>query len=575
MKRIAITMLIFVFVAGFAFAEEASGPSDQMDLSFSAEVSSTFGVDLDNGTTGFKNDASANLEVIFGSEAAKENSGEGVYGYVKVEDVKFSNGDGDPLGTINNTAGDYGVDTDADYSDDSYYANGNELLVFGHGDIVGQIMMNGAYITLWDGGKPSAKTDEASSIYSSRVDVFNSGKRYGVNVLKPTDGSEWPLWDLRGGLASSPWAESGGMQIGYAQDGLFDLGLNVTSAYAWDNANTHAEENQITLWSIDFNNDGDKVDTSITGIDEAVYGIDFNGDGDKIDTGLSVDETVKIPASGLDGNAYNMEVYGEFTGVENLTLAGSANFTFGYEDSDTDTDRAAALNTMGFGMNAEYEYALDDTFSIVPVVGADIVMPGDFKLIDTDLDGATYDELTFNTGYVDAEMGYQFAGGLRLKWPGTYDDDADNAIFAERTVFSGITVGADYSKSTTKDAKGDMNLSVSSWEDTEGGLIPGLGMALAFEMANLLEEAGETFYGFQGYVDYQVGMAKPYIGVNYIDYGETSDNQDMFLKAGLELTSIIPNTDLTFAWDSNEMIDGFGPNEDKMGAFTTEVTLNF
>ena len=75
MKKFLMVLLVAAIVAGFAFAE---GPSAEPTVTLSAEVSTTFGIDLDNSTSGFSNDASANLEVIFGDKADVEMTGEGV-----------------------------------------------------------------------------------------------------------------------------------------------------------------------------------------------------------------------------------------------------------------------------------------------------------------------------------------------------------------------------------------------------------------------------------------------------------------------------------------------------------------
>lgn len=468
MKKILMVLLMTALVAGFVFAE---GPSNEASVTLSAEVSTTFGVDLDNGTSGFKNDASANLELIFGDEADVEKTGDGVYGYIKIEDAKLSNGDGDV----------YASPGDAD-----------QLLVFTTGDIVGKVVFGPAYVTLWDGGKPSASVDEASAVYAARVDKYDPTARYGV--FDATTG----LWssqygfsglDFYDGLGKDPTAESGGVTFGYMYEDMFEAGFDLTSAYAWDNPAT------------------------------------FEGAGNE-----------------KDANAYNLRPWISVTAVDNLTIDASTLVAFGY-DADQDT---------AFGANAEYEYALDETFSLVPVVGVDYYMPA----------------------ASGADNAYSLAGGLRLKWPGTYDDDADNAIFEERTVFSGVTVGFDYSNNGTD---GDMNLNVSAWEDTEEGLIPDLGFGFAYEMANVMEElALETTSAMQFLVDYKIDNITPYAGMHYsFESDSAAQAEEMYLKAGVDISGIIPMCDLGIYWDSNEMTTGVGANEDKNGALTTEFTISF
>lgn len=81
MKKLIVLLLAFV-LAGAAFAQ-APAP----DISGSATLS--WGVDLDTGYTGFANDSSSTIELTIVPQASSETKGEGVYGYILLEDYEL------------------------------------------------------------------------------------------------------------------------------------------------------------------------------------------------------------------------------------------------------------------------------------------------------------------------------------------------------------------------------------------------------------------------------------------------------------------------------------------------------
>ncbi|MBO4320196.1 MAG: hypothetical protein J5857_06980 [Treponema sp.] len=77
-------------VAAAAMADEPT--ADEMSIAVSGSEQLTWGVDLDDGKTGFKNEASAKVEVTFAKAGTKSTEGEGVWAElgVKVDgDVKY------------------------------------------------------------------------------------------------------------------------------------------------------------------------------------------------------------------------------------------------------------------------------------------------------------------------------------------------------------------------------------------------------------------------------------------------------------------------------------------------------
>lgn len=82
MKKALVVFLALALVAG-VFADEPVAESSVSGFDGSASV--TWGVDLDAGTTGFKNDASANFKVKLAAGGDKTSAGDGVWGEIKIK----------------------------------------------------------------------------------------------------------------------------------------------------------------------------------------------------------------------------------------------------------------------------------------------------------------------------------------------------------------------------------------------------------------------------------------------------------------------------------------------------------
>lgn len=83
MKKISILLIAFLLLGSFAFAQDISGDVGTT-FELTGEASATFGVDLEEGTTGFQNEASANLVIQFVPEQTEALDGDGWYGWVEV-----------------------------------------------------------------------------------------------------------------------------------------------------------------------------------------------------------------------------------------------------------------------------------------------------------------------------------------------------------------------------------------------------------------------------------------------------------------------------------------------------------
>lgn len=102
MKRISILLIAFLLLGSFAFAEDISGDIETT-FELTGDASATFGVDLEEGTTGFRNALRADLFIQFVPEQTAELDGDGWYGWVEVEDFALAvglettvNADSDP-----------------------------------------------------------------------------------------------------------------------------------------------------------------------------------------------------------------------------------------------------------------------------------------------------------------------------------------------------------------------------------------------------------------------------------------------------------------------------------------------
>ena len=73
--------------AALTFAAE---PAVNQSVSLSGDASVTWGVDLDTGKTGFKNEENATLEVVFTGEGTKETTGEGIWAEIQAKGTALS-----------------------------------------------------------------------------------------------------------------------------------------------------------------------------------------------------------------------------------------------------------------------------------------------------------------------------------------------------------------------------------------------------------------------------------------------------------------------------------------------------
>ena len=83
MRKFSLVLAALLVVASGAFAQVSNEPTIEV------KASATFGVQLDEMTTGITNSAESNLTFTFTEEQTAEYGEGDVYGYIKLEDFKI------------------------------------------------------------------------------------------------------------------------------------------------------------------------------------------------------------------------------------------------------------------------------------------------------------------------------------------------------------------------------------------------------------------------------------------------------------------------------------------------------
>jgi hypothetical protein len=328
----------------------------------------------------------------------------------------------------------------------------------------------------------------------------------GVGVVDPTDALE------------IDHDSSGGLEIGVDTD-MVEVVVKVVSEFDW------LDETTITGY--------DWIDADDNEETEPVWGPVVEED-DGINT----------------ENAYAFSGEASVVAVDGLTLNLMANAAINYT-----TEPVANRVPFGFGVGCEYELAISEDLTVIPVIGLDLDIPH----IDT--------------------ITYEVGGGLRLKWPGTWDDDVDLKIFGDDVdVFSGLSVGVNYVGTTVEGQDPFLNLVISAYEDSgDDGYLPYIGLGASLEIANLLNADDATtdivevssiglglvayagMDNISGYAGIKTLLRADTEGINPVD--PTGDlipyvmqQESLELVAGIEITDIVPNTSLMIDYASDELM---------------------
>jgi hypothetical protein len=252
-------------------------------------------------------------------------------------------------------------------------------------------------------------------------------------------------------------------------------------------------------------------------------------------------DPVPDPTDKNTENAYAVSGEMSVEAVEGLTLKVMANAAMNY------TTQPANTVPVGLGVGCEYELAISEDITIIPILGFDLLVAGP-------------DDTTYEAG-----------GGVRVKWPGTWDDEKDLKIFGDDTdVFSGLTVGVNYvgyAGAAYEDAEGNLpdgviNLVVSAYEDSgDDGFFPIIGAGASFEIADLTGDVPLMGLALVAYASKD--NISGYAGMKNLFRAETEiagidvvlQTESLEACAGLEVSDIVPNTSLMIDWVSTELIE--------------------
>lgn len=268
-------------------------------------------------------------------------------------------------------------------------------------------------------------------------------------------------------------------------------------------------------------------------------------------------------------NAYAISLNYDMNFIPSLDLKAKLLTGIGYLVYDSTT--VAPQKTI-LGLSGEYMIPLDAQFSLVPMLGMD---------------------LSYDKTEAAPEDAFEFAlgGGLRLKWPGSYDSGNANLFFGGQNVYSGVTMSAQWIPNFPNIAAGtgdtgNLKMSVSMWEDpaTSGLLteIP-VGFGLAFEMDEL--QTGAPKMDLMANVDY---LFPEHIwvswGFNYAFGNRDADKMDagsQYYEANvldttiaMEWENMLPNTTFNVKYESGELLPATAGDFD-LGVLTTGLLFRF
>ncbi|MEE0133015.1 MAG: autotransporter outer membrane beta-barrel domain-containing protein [Treponema sp.] len=571
MKK-ALSVFLMAAMAFGAFADEPVADVNVAEFSGNAAV--TWGVDLDSGTTGFQNSTDVTLKLNLLNGGSKSTTGDGVWGELVIKT------DGDTFVGWNNTT-----------KDDSANKGMKGALNLGVKVDTAKIHFGPAYVGITSDDTQTGKLKMDGAIRSA--DSNNATTLLGVG----------------------PDGYSQGIVAGYDSD-MFKLDLDLRSKPA--TSKKMVPEMGFITKVDDKGNDGGvsvgDILTFNTGKTHTVTAGDLDLVGELIENVVNKPGVMDFPADDAtyyytDNYAFALE--GEFKGVENLSVkAGvSYNFAKNYQSNSETTVKTDLENqhTLGYSASVGYKLALDDTFFVRPQLG----FAGATKFNKTDSDNYK------NTTDMSMAAGVLFGWGEigQDKNAGVYFLDNDDA----KKVTPGVALVAEIPLPSIEAGKGGgvkgsrtKTGTTLAWIQPSlytGELIPGL-TAAAYADIQIAQE-GKTKTTVDGETETENGPAKPdaamafAFGVKYAlnveeltitpqfglrfvneEYaranklfddtnykkGESSGDDYMNVKLGVDVAGLVDNTTFSVLWESrnlNNETDKADRNDPKLG------TLNF
>lgn len=588
MKK-ALSVFLMAAMAFGAFADEPVADVNVAEFSGNAAV--TWGVDLDSGTTGFKNSTEVNLKLNLLKGGSKSTTGDGVWGELVLK------ADGDPLQW-----------QQKDFSDDAFSANKGMTSSLNYKVYVdtAKIHLGPAYIGLKTGDTQTGALKMDGAIRSADSD--NATSLAGVG---PKDYSQ-------------------GIVAGYDSD-MFKLDLDLRSK-----PTTKNPAERVVAYVLD--KDGKvKVGYNLTEGDVIHYydGSTYTVTADDAAKNLTATPGQKNALGGATPNDYYytdnyaFAFEGEFKGVENLSVkAGvSYNFAKNYQSdkkTTAKTGNGSVEHTLGYSASVGYKLALNDTFFVRPQLGfAGATEFGTFKdivptanvegnktsmamaagllfgwgEIGQDKNAGVYflnkDDAkkvtpgvalvaeiplpTISSGEASGKKGKQTATGTTLAWlqPSLYTGELIPGLTA--AAYADIQIAQKGKTKTTID--GTTTTNETAKPDAAMAFAFGVKYALNVEELTITPQFGLRFVN-EEYNKINASDRKKTVfdKTNYA-LGESKGNDDyMNVKLGVDVAGLVDNTTFSVVWTSenlNNTTDKADTNDPKLGTldFTAKIAL--
>lgn len=559
MKK-ALGVFLMTAMAFGAFADEPV--ADVNIAEFSGNAAVQWGVDLDSGTTGFKNSYEVNLKLNLLNNGTKSTTGDGVWGelVLKTEEDTFigwENGDDSP-----------------EMNDE--YIDANTGLMGGKGADkrtlglkvyvdVAKIHIGPAYIGIKRGDTQTGKLKMDAAIRSADDD-----QAQWLNNVGPTKYSE-------------------GIVLGVDTE-VAKVDLDLRSYARWSG-------------------------------EEARY----EGTTDLVDSDGHDDERFSYQYTDAYAAALEAELKGEGIGLDGFSAKVGTSFNFAkhYQDEKVDADKIDIPETdehlWGYSASLAYKLGLDDTFYIRPQVGftgqTEFYNDDDAKYKSTTTNNlAVAAGLLFGWGeigldqnagvyYLDDDMAKKVSPGVGvvayIPLPNKTTEENDGTktsvtrhhtrarimpSFYTGELIPGLTAAGYADIAVTKLAKNDVGTD-SVYYIREKGKVPmafalGANYAIPVDEMTITPKFGLRFAN-AAYVDYNIpeegdpvfgDMKEQDKSLVPDEYGIFSDGNYLNLKLGVDVAGLVDNTTLSVTWQTENILndrDDANRNDPKLG------TLNF
>ena len=399
-------------VAAAAMADE---PVAELGVAIEGSDTLTWGVDLDEGDTGFRNESSAKVTVTFAKGGSKTSEeGEGVWAEVAAKldgDVKYKlDGDGS----------------------EAFVKDGGKAVLD-----VAKIHIGGLYIGLKSGDITVGEVKLPNAVYTDNTDV---------------------------GLANEGGKETQGLVAGYGND---DFGIAVDFRSLPDSSVGAAEGSDLYFW-LDgtdvYSGDKEAYDTAKETTPSIVL--------------ITVSHTDPVEGStdyytNHYGLAAEAELKDSNSFVPGLFAKAGVSFAFGSEHQFTE------VKNLAFGASAGYKVAVGDTFYLKPTVGFTGSKEGDGDMVSNLAGSVLFgwgDQADANAGvyYLDCDEAKKVTPGVGVAFI-MKDISNDNGGFSIIPSF----YSGDIVPGLKAAVIGDIEISKVDGVDPEFGVAGGVSYELA------------------------------------------------------------------------------------------------